>query len=322
MSEKTITIARQNPNNNETRSKKVNKNTSVYPEEGAPPMVFDHSHEKSFGIPVDIEEGRVDPVSALQNQDPSQRRHWWNNKLILLMAIAILVVGVTLTGIVVGLQDDDDEVQVENIDSAIAKSELFDEVLPASTNVSEVAVGNVPPPCNDECEAAVFFPFVDLPRMINGTTLGATPDFDSSAWSFVAKNCGETSDAYGVWYTFLGNGKTTHISYSNSWGEQSQMSIFSGSCHGLICEDFGGSDLAEVVLELDKWYWLLLAGKTKAAVGDFGLSISQEEDGTNTSSTATAVSNPSETSLSLTEPTSSSAPLVSYREWYSCSYRI
>ena len=135
-------------------------------------------------------------------------------------------------------------------------------------------------PINDKCKDATSiaaFPFV-----AQESTFGATPDFN-----IFNEMCGATSSGRGVWYSFVGNNKLTTVSFSMpsiSWGSSAQLSLFSGTCNILICEeDFGSSNLFEFVPKIGIEYRILLSGDSFSTVGDYEFKMAQYDSPTNDS---------------------------------------
>ena len=139
----------------------------------------------------------------------------------------------------------------------------------------EFQVSDYPLPINDSCDDATSISTDVLPYTIHGTTAGARPDFTLFS---VDTSCGGTADARGVWYSLIGNGKLTTISYDNILSKNSQMSLYSGSCNTLVCEvNAESTGFIQFVPDSGKEYRLLLTGNSFSAVGDYTLTVKQYE---------------------------------------------
>ncbi|MDF2448721.1 MAG: hypothetical protein K0R26_1225 [Bacteroidota bacterium] len=90
----------------------------------------------------------------------------------------------------------------------------------------------IAPPSNDACSGATSLPCGT--SNLAGTTVGAVAETAP----------GGCASAYGVWYTFTGNGQSTTISSTAASGFDHEIDIFSGSCGSLTnisCVDNNGS---------------------------------------------------------------------------------
>jgi hypothetical protein len=88
------------------------------------------------------------------------------------------------------------------------------------------------PPTNDNCANATPLPCGT--SNLAGTTVASISETAPSA----------CASAYGVWYTFTGNGQITTISSTAAAGFDHEIDIFSGSCGSLtniVCEDGPGA---------------------------------------------------------------------------------
>ena len=89
-----------------------------------------------------------------------------------------------------------------------------------------------PPPANDNCAGATALPCGT--SNLSGTTVGAVSETAPSG----------CASAFGVWYTFTGNGQNTTISSAAASGFDHEIDVFSGSCGSLTnitCTDGAGS---------------------------------------------------------------------------------
>ena len=144
MNKKTITIARNIQSADASISQAPHKNhkksSSVYPHSSpsvTPPATFSQTHEKSYGVPVDIEAGRQ-PIESGSSPCHEPRRRPKFFLLSILIIIALLISGAAIAAIVVLLGAND---QVESNDSAAAKKEPSEDMVvheTISTNVSLV----------------------------------------------------------------------------------------------------------------------------------------------------------------------------------------
>lgn len=135
---------------------------------------------------------------------------------------------------------------------------------------------------NNRCEEATFFPFTDLPRTFRGSLSEAGTQVNGIRGG--SEECGITPDTLGDWYTFVGNGKLTHIAYSNAYGNDALVSLFRGAaCDALVCEDhFGSTNLIIILPESGVEYWLLVARRSQSMAADnyeYELSMNQRYDG-------------------------------------------
>ncbi|KAL7573287.1 hypothetical protein ACA910_003431, partial [Epithemia clementina (nom. ined.)] len=87
-------------------------------------------------------------------------------------------------------------------------------------------------PVNNECQSATTIPAGSLPFEAQGSSLGATPDFD-------AVTCGIVTTARGVWYTWFGNGNRMRVNYNAATAYDMELSVFEGSCLLLECVEHG-----------------------------------------------------------------------------------
>ena len=146
--------------------------------------------------------------------------------------------------------------------SLLLSGEIFD-----TRGDYELKVSDYKIPSNDRCEDAALIDGVPFTQQ--GSTAGATPDF-----TLFDELCGGTIDSRGVWYYFIGRGKVTKFSYSNSINKP-QISLYSGACNAPVCEHAGGSGLAQMkfVPIMGKEYRLRLSGTSFGAAGEYGVAV-------------------------------------------------
>ncbi len=97
-----------------------------------------------------------------------------------------------------------------------------------------------PPPSNDLCSAATTI--TCSTTGLAGTTVNTVPE------STTPPVCSGSISAYGVWYTFAGNGQTTNVTATPAAGYDLEVVIYSGSCGSLTalnCADNGSAGAAE-----------------------------------------------------------------------------
>ncbi|MEZ4858366.1 MAG: proprotein convertase P-domain-containing protein [Flavobacteriaceae bacterium] len=124
-------------------------------------------------------------------------------------------------------------------------------------------------PANDLCANAQPMNCGDT---VSGDTSMAT--LDSVGF------CGTSNTAPGVWYSFTGFDGLATLSTCNQAGYDTKISVFSGSCGGLVC--VGGNDdgpgcagftsLLNVCVEAGETYYVLVHG-FGSAVGTFDLTL-------------------------------------------------
>ncbi len=129
------------------------------------------------------------------------------------------------------------------------------------------------PPENDLCSNAIELSCSNVGGVIipvTGTNLGAS-DIEG-----VGGNCGISSSAVGVWYTFEGNGNdvTLFAHYTNiDFGPR--ITIFTGACDSLVCEGnnegLSGSSNHIWDSEAGTTYYIYVSGKGNNK-GNFELS--------------------------------------------------
>lgn len=85
---------------------------------------------------------------------------------------------------------------------------------------------------NDLCTGAIT---ITCGSLTPGSTLGST--FDGVGF------CGTSNTAAGVWYHFAGTGDIVEVSTCNMATYDTKITVFSGSCAGLVCVD-GNDDSA------------------------------------------------------------------------------
>ena len=124
------------------------------------------------------------------------------------------------------------------------------------------------PPANDLCANAMS---ISCGQTASGTTIGATPDN--------APFCGTSNTSPGVWYTFLGAGRSATVSTCNQANFDTKISVFSGSCGGLVCvagnDDAAGCGLTSSVTfpaAPGVRYYVLVHGFS-SATGNFSLTL-------------------------------------------------
>ncbi|MEZ4778868.1 MAG: proprotein convertase P-domain-containing protein [Flavobacteriaceae bacterium] len=125
------------------------------------------------------------------------------------------------------------------------------------------------PPANDLCANAQPMNCGDT---VSGDTTMAT--FDNVGF------CGTTNTAPGVWYSFTGFDGLATLSTCNQAAYDSKISVFTGSCGGLVC--VGGNDdgpgcsgftsLLNVCVTAGQTYYVLVHG-FGSAVGTFNLTL-------------------------------------------------
>ncbi|MFN0030646.1 MAG: hypothetical protein ACKVOR_00655 [Flavobacteriales bacterium] len=82
------------------------------------------------------------------------------------------------------------------------------------------------PPANDDCADAIA---LGCGQSVDGTTISANLD------AVVADCGGIPITEPGVWYTFIGTGQQVTLSTCNSGGADTRITVFSGTCAGLVC---------------------------------------------------------------------------------------
>jgi hypothetical protein len=139
----------------------------------------------------------------------------------------------------------------------------------SNTGDFEFTLDLVLPPANDNCSGAEALDISAGTRTATGSTSGAAADG--------APFCGTTNSAPGVWYEFTGNGNYVIINTCTNTSYDSKLSIYSGSCGGLVCET-GNDDACglqsqvELLTVAGTQYYLLVHGFGSNS-GDFELSI-------------------------------------------------
>ncbi|MCB9213498.1 MAG: HYR domain-containing protein [Alteromonas sp.] len=125
------------------------------------------------------------------------------------------------------------------------------------------------PPANDLCTNAEP---ITCGQTVSGNTTLAT--FDNVGF------CGTSNTAPGVWYTFTGTGSLVNLSTCNQAAYDTKITVFSGSCAALVCEDGNDdgpgcsgftSDL-DVCTTAGTTYYVLVHGFS-SAVGAFDLTL-------------------------------------------------
>lgn len=113
----------------------------------------------------------------------------------------------------------------------------------------EFTVSTFEIPGNNECKTSIDIAV--LPFSSEGSTLGATPYFDSEA-----NNLCEGMDWYtrGVWYHFLGGGTILRVE-----SDEKSLTLFKGSCDDLICLSHGYA-VTEFWAEVGSTYHIMLTG--------------------------------------------------------------
>ncbi|KAL7572869.1 hypothetical protein ACA910_004524 [Epithemia clementina (nom. ined.)] len=124
-------------------------------------------------------------------------------------------------------------------------------------------------PVNDECSGAIAIPSSGNGGLLSyeteGTTAGALSDFESTT-------CSLLSSSRGVWYSFVGSGRTVRLVYETEFSQE--LSVFSGTCSELECQENGG-DSVEFVAEDGVTYYVLLSGSDFDNAGSFAFTLSE-----------------------------------------------
>lgn len=101
----------------------------------------------------------------------------------------------------------------------------------STLNVTQTnACGTSMPPTNDPCSGAEP---ISCGTIVIGSTIGAAPDA-------IPAGCGSAASP-GLWYTLLGDGATYILDLCAS-GYDTQISVYTGDCNGLICYAYNDDD--------------------------------------------------------------------------------
>ncbi|MBK7853577.1 MAG: hypothetical protein IPJ79_00460 [Bacteroidetes bacterium] len=135
-----------------------------------------------------------------------------------------------------------------------------------------------PPPANDLCSGAIT---LTCGSTVSGTLVDATLDAGLPA------GCGGGNGAYvsaSVWYQIVGNGQNYEVSLCNANTTiDTKLSVFSGTCGSLVCEDNNDDDgscgvntLASTVsfpTQNGVTYYILVHRFSDVAGGTFDISV-------------------------------------------------
>eukprot|EP01082_Thalassiosira_pseudonana_P005637 g5141.t1 g5141 contig19:16318-20671(-) len=279
-------------------------------EEGLPEQTNETPNSDILADAVLVDDQEVfdaEVVSADQGSNDKQsdhlphdrklwRRGWWENKYFVtaMVLVVLIIAGSIIAGIVVAVQSNGDELAsntsiINDNSQLVTDISVTDNSISGNTNIQEVSslpseesgpttditaepttaatITSTIPPSNDECEHATAVDLSSLPIILSGSTAGATSDV-------YGEMCGVSTDARGVWYSFVGNGLSTSVSLAKSWIGDPQISLFSSPCSTLVCEsDLGSTNQVDFVSVDGKLYHLLVTGKRGSAVGDFELTL-------------------------------------------------
>ena len=144
-------------------------------------------------------------------------------------------------------------------------------------------------PSNDACEAAASIDTIPgVPKILEGDTIGATPDFTATN---VGSACaGMEWYTRGLWYKMTGKGTNIRLEYYMYLAGlgDSELSVFTGSCGSLECiqntegaDDQWGAYNAVSAFEFfaakDQTYWFLLYGQTFDTAGTYEFKVTEYE---------------------------------------------
>jgi hypothetical protein len=129
-----------------------------------------------------------------------------------------------------------------------------------------------PPPGNDLCSGATTI--TCSTTGLAGTTVNTLPEASTPPV------CSGSISAYGVWYTFVGNGQTTNVTATPAAGYDLEVVIYSGTCGSLTalnCADNGGAGSAETASVSSTngttYYVYVAYFTTGTSTGTFTLSV-------------------------------------------------